>query len=316
MIKFISLCFFLFLNVFNFQPGDLYPRIRFNNKYAFPKKFRVINGPYRNDPECEVTREGLDKCSISTSGQFSENSLRYIMQQYPSEHFIVLDLRREFHGYVNGDAVSWKLNRSKEGSYFYNLGLGVGEIEEKEHKMLQDLLTNKIYSYNNGDKGTTVSTKFVQTERELVEKLKGTYVRIPIIDHHHPSDEEADKIVELVKSLPKVCHLHLHCAAGEGRSTTAMCMIDMMLNSHLSSLEIMQRQRAIGGTSVFDPEDQYVDNPKKLPLGIERRDFLNFFHRYCVENPQFTIKWSDWKKSINDKLVPEKIEEAAYKGAQ
>jgi hypothetical protein len=168
------------------------------------------------------------------------------------------------------------------------------QIEEAEIAFLQKLLTNKIDEYITDDGKVNVLVESISTERQLVEKMGFEYIRLPITDHEYPLDEEVDQIVEIVKSLPQNSWIHIHCAGGEGRSTTVMCMVDMMFNSHLSPLEIMQRQEAIGGSHVYDPENFFAQNPGRLPIGIQRRDFLEMFHRYCVENPNFTESWSVW----------------------
>lgn len=298
----VSICFLFFLNFFNLQADELYPRIRLGNNFELPPNFRVMNSDYIKNPSCKVTREGLDQIRVSGSGQFSENSLKHLMTVVPSENLIVLDLRRECHGSVNGCAVSWKITGAADYTYVYNLGLSFEEIEAKEYKMIQDLLVNNVDEYNDGSKTITFKTESVLSERELVEKLGANYIRIPVIDHHYPSDEEADNIVYLVKSMPAGSWLHLHCAAGEGRTTTVMSMIDMMYNSSfLSPLEIMQRQRAIGGAIVYDPEGHYADRPHRLAQAVERRDFLNLFHQYCVENPHFEETWSSWKARQSQK---------------
>ncbi len=266
----------------------LYPRVRPQNENVFPVNFRKSNSPYIHKFNSSISREGLDQLRASASGQFSEKSLERVISELAVPNLIIVDLRRECHGFVNGCAISWKLKQKIHGqSYEYNVGVSADQIENRERSLLDEILQKGAFSGMTDD-GTmmTFVPKTVMTERQLCNQLGIRYIRLPIADHQHPLAAEVDEFIALVKTLPPNAWLHFHCAAGEGRATTLMTMFDMMHNSHhLTAQAIMQRQEAIGGGNMYRPE-AYAKNsvPAKYTRAKQRLDFLLSFYRYCVEN--------------------------------
>lgn len=287
-MKISSLCFIILLFVSSLFSNEekFYPRLRPDNEFEFPLKFRTTQN-----------YESLEKLNASASGQFSENSFLFLAKTLPAKNIIVIDLRREFHGFVNGCALSWKLCDPKEGSsYEYNFDLSSEEIEKTEKELLSKELSHDKSTFYFTDTGVTLlDVDRVATERELVENLGHKYFRFPTLDHHYPLDLEVDQFVDLIKSLPDVW-VHFHCAGGEGRTTVFMCMLDMMRNSHLSPEAIMRRQEALGGANLYDPVSYYAKKPTKIIAEQQRYQFLCHFHKYCVENPNFERSWSEWKQ--------------------
>lgn len=245
------------LSVFNFaavEIPDLQPNIKYTNEYEWPAQFR------------------LSEDGISASGQFSIKGYEKIFEEQANKKLIVIDLRREFHGFIDGYPISWKLN----GSYGYNENLTVSEIELGEAALLRDLIG-------------------FQTERNLVESSGASYIRFPIADHSFPRGEEVDQFIELIQSIGPDSWIHIHCAGGSGRTTTFLAMLDMMKNSSSYTVdEILRRQEAIGGGILYDPEVHYADQPERIPGAIERAAFLQRFHQYCLENPTFSTSWTSW----------------------
>ena len=98
-----------------------------NTKSTLPKNFR------------DLSDIGLNAIA---SGQFSEGELKEIQKKYPNQKFIILDLRRESHGFINGKAVSWygKFNKSNENKT-------ADEIIKDEQTLLEKLkdFTVKVY---------------------------------------------------------------------------------------------------------------------------------------------------------------------------
>jgi hypothetical protein len=233
------------ISIFSLMEGlslDLKPVVKTKNEFTLPAHFRVFD-------------------SVSASGQFSEKNYEYLLETSPNQQWIVIDLRREYHGFVNGFPVSWKLTDAM--SYAYNDGLDAVAIEENEKVLL-----SQMDGY---------------TERGLVEQSGGIYIRFPVADHSFPSDEEADQFVNLIQSLPHNARIHLHCAGGSGRTTTFLSMIDMMHHSHsLSAEEILKRQETIGGSNLYDPESQYADEPERIEGAKARLQFLKAFHQKCL----------------------------------
>src|SRR5690606_26441789 len=59
------------------------------NRYELPRNFHTT--PF----------------SSSGSGQFSEKELQRMISQIPASNIMIVDLRQEPHGFLNGNAVSW-----------------------------------------------------------------------------------------------------------------------------------------------------------------------------------------------------------------
>lgn len=299
-MKNIILLFLILLTTsFNssvFGEEGLYPILRVS-EVPQPLLFRKATDPF--DKKFEANREGLDTLRLSGSAQFSAKELEDLKSLIPAKKVIIVDLRRESHGYVNGDIIAWKLP-DEDKAYDYNAGLTAAEIEEKEYGWLFEILQQKPFFIKTYDAYPRLLTPCtISTERELVEQSGWSYIRLPLADHTFPEDQQVDEIIHWYLSLPKEAWLHAHCAGGKGRSTVFMSMIDMMRNSSkLSVEEILLRQQALGGSNLLDPDASYPPGSILLEEAFVRLDRLRKFHAYCLENPTFTVSWSKW---INQK---------------
>ena len=75
----------------------------------------------------EITKDGMTRnfrdlsvigIIAIASAQFSEDELQKLRQKYPNEKIVIVDLRQESHGFINGKPVSWrsyfeKINQNK-----------------------------------------------------------------------------------------------------------------------------------------------------------------------------------------------------------
>lgn len=230
-----------------------------------------------------INLNGLANLNISGSSQFSENSLISIKQSLGNAMpIIVVDLRQESHGFINGIAVSWSGNRNKA-----NKGLTKEEVLFDENARLQSILLNKPISI--GDK--TLIPKKVEDEEELVQSYGMSYMRIPVTDKERPTNNMVDYFIKFVNSLPPNTWLHFHCKGGVGRTATFMVMYDMMKNAKNVSLQdIMNRQVLLGGKNLLRDEPHLMYRLKK-----QRAKLIKRFYRYCVENnDNFKTTWSQW----------------------
>ena len=85
----------------------------------------------------------------------------------------------------------------------------------------------------------------------------------------------------------------LFCRKGEDNDLLAM--LDMMKNSRRDSLKrIIERQHLSGGIDLFEDRDK---SEWKYSYMIGREQFLKEFYQYCRDNPDFSVKWSDWVKN-------------------
>lgn len=261
-------------------PESLCTQIAFKNEFELPEKFR------RTDQHSlpEDISKGLEKLNASASRQFSEGNLKCLIKDLGRDNILIIDLRRECHGFQDGAAVAWISTKPvNDEKYEYNHDLSSKEIEDKEGTLLTHF------------KNSVHEDKTMLTERQLTEQLGVNYLRIPVMDHQIPTDEQVDLFVSLINSRSSETWLHFHCAGGMGRTTTFMSMLDMMHNAaDFSAYEIMQRQEALNGSNVWNPRAYEGQHPSKIVRAFERVKLLCLFHHYCLENPTFSISWSEW----------------------
>jgi hypothetical protein len=122
-------------------------------------------------------------------------------------------------------------------------------------------------------------TNSLKTEEMLCQDLGISYMRIPVPDLKHPSNQDVDRFITFVKGLSDQDWVHFHCAAGKGRTTSFLAMYDMMHNAKKVSFEeILRRQEALGGANLMKPGMDYD------PYSSARLEFLKSFYQYCVDN--------------------------------
>ena len=260
MIKKIIYCLFFYCSL---ESATLHRYQEELSESVQPKRFRVFE---------------QEQIKISGSAQPSLTNLSFFSQDTYSGRVLLIDLRREFHGFYEGKPISWTLgfDPCSQDSFQYNLGISKELLENQEEKFLTE--------------------QQVQSERELIlnSNIPIEYIRIPVTNHHHPDEKDIDYFIKLIKNLSSSDWVHFHCAKGKGRTTTFMCMTDMIYHSHLFSVEeILQRQYAIGGVNLADLKD---------PPSIKRFAFLRLFHQYCLESRKSPENWSSWiqKQAIAD----------------
>lgn len=282
-MRFITL-FLCFITHSFFSFSDNTTLILDRKYQELPNKLRSLN------------IEELNWVSISGSGQFYEENVQKIRDLHTQEQGIIVDLRLESHGFINNIPVSWTNGIHNNA----NLNLSVEEVESDE--------TDKLHQYKvgqsiqlalaDGSLKQEIVINTVKTERELIETLGLTYIRIPITDHFSPSHPVVDQLVNLMVSLPKDAWVHFHCKAGSGRTTTVLTMLDIIYNhSHNSLEEILDRQKNLGGKDLTDLDP----NSFKYEGALARFNFIKTFYDYCEEVSNFQIRWSDWIKLNNNK---------------
>ncbi|WP_068471260.1 fused DSP-PTPase phosphatase/NAD kinase-like protein [Candidatus Protochlamydia phocaeensis] len=268
---------------------SLYPIFDPRLSEALPSKWRTMAEADSLVQQSEsISLEGLTGLQASGSAQFSEESFLSLVCQVPTSHLVVLDLREESHGLINGLAVSWTDGKANYG----NKGKSLEEVEADEQRRLQLALQSGTILIDPHGKSYQVEVKEVKTERELIESFGFTYIRLPVTDHHRPSDQAVDQFIALVKALPSNSWIHFHCKGGKGRTTTFMALYDMMLNATKVRFEdILDRQKALRGSDLFDlsKPDSYKQEP-----AVERLRFVRDFYTYCRQVPDFRLSWSEW----------------------
>lgn len=304
VLLFTSLTFsFSLMEGTNYFMDESYALIlNMENEESLPRNFRMTDKTFLLEKgffssDLQPTLHGLPELRASASGQFSEKSLSKIRELIPASQIILIDLREESHGFINGIAISWYDEKN-----WGNKDRHLNEILMDENARLQKALEDKYISLyekkaipNNPQ---CIFVEEVYTEQELAKKMGIHYLRIPITDHLKPDDEDVDHFVEIIRRLvldktSSDYWIHMHCAAGRGRSTTFIAMYDMMLNAkNVSFNDILARQGMIGGKDLSIPFEIW---DWRYPHHLERFDFLVEFYNYCLENTNFEKSWSSWK---------------------
>lgn len=265
------------------------------NIHELPSRFRKSSDKVNTEDNESLDLTGLDTLNISGSKQFSENGLALIKNSIGSSlPIVVVDLRQESHGFINGVPVSWANSKNNA-----NMGLTKEQVLADERNRLQSIKLHEPLVIHSHHDITVIPTK-VQDERELVKSQLMSYVRIPVTDGKLPTDDMVDYFIELANSQPKDSWVHFHCKQGIGRTTTFMIMYDIMKNAKEVNLDdIVKRQVLLSNMSPNSAEGFYNE---------ERKNFLTNFYNYSKENnDNFKTKWSDWKKnsSVNSAMISE-----------
>lgn len=265
------------------------------NEEKLPKNFRMSTDTLRQESGYNPSLIGLNELQASASAQFSEKSLDLLLQKIPTKQVTIVDLRQESHGFINGIAVSWYIERD-----WLNKGKTLDDIEEDEtHRLRQAADYPITIAYASRKFPIPLWVKNSYTEEELISNHHLGYMRIPVTDHLKPSNQDVDQFINFVKSFPQdSLWLHFHCAAGEGRSTTFLVMYDMMRNATKVKLQdIFMRQYLLGGANF---QNETATDWRKS-YNDDRKKFLREFYVYCQQNPHFQKSWSVWLTENKDR---------------
>lgn len=163
-----------------------------------------------------------DANRMSGSGQPSILNLAALTQELqkqgvPPNQVILVDLRQEDHGYLNGTAVSWYGDNN-----WSNVGKNDAAVRQEEARRLQkeEKRETPYYHLDKKKKPHYKGTEKVQaalTEQQAAALFGLGYARFASTDHTWPEPEEVDAFLKWQKSLPADAWLHFHCQAGKGR---------------------------------------------------------------------------------------------------
>jgi len=260
------------------------------NRVALPHRFWTAEQALPAGAMVSVT--GLSDLAIAGTSQFSEMALQEITRHFKAP-FIIVDLRQESHGFIDGNAVTW-MNQWNNA----NRGETAAQILQDEKERLFGLQTLPTIPVIANAKDETrhrifLSNKDIQSEQQLAKKMGLGYQRFFITDHFAPNATEVDRFIRFYQGLPKETRLLFHCRGGAGRTTTFLIMVDMMQNAKRVSFEdIVKRQMLLGGKDLLKlpGANEYKYGPAKL-----RQDFLKLYYQYCrSNNDHYRTSWSEW----------------------
>lgn len=203
-----------------------------NKKTDLPRNFRDLNSL------------GINAIA---SAQFSEKQLQEVRKKYPQEKIIIVDLRGEPHGLINGEAVSWRSvfdevsQKKSEKELLNNLQKG------------SDLVVNEIAlrdrqtGWYKEVKPHEVKINNVSSEEDLAKKNGFEYKRFLVRDFDIPNQNDFEEMTNFIKNLPADKKVYVHCAGGSGRTGMFLVLLDILKNGKISSLEeIFERQHKLG----------------------------------------------------------------------
>jgi hypothetical protein len=281
-----------YINNLGGNPVTSYTQLVMNmeNQSVLPPMFRMTTDILKIPINHYSQAISLAKLNASASGQFSEYSLETMIKALPTSDVIIVDLREESHGFLNGVAVSWRGVND-----WANVGKSIDEVEQDEASKLKQMLEQGYTLIHDKDHPRAVYSLYIDTvctEEELVLSKGVAYKHIPVTNHVRPSDAIVDRFIKFIQHLPLGTWLHFHCSAGKGRSTTFLALYDMLRNGReLTVNDVFERQQIIGGKDFNLPVDPTL---WKYPLAVERIEFLKEFFQYCQECDPFTTPWSEW----------------------
>jgi protein tyrosine phosphatase len=266
------------------------------NKFKLPKHFRTTDVAL--PANSGVSTVGLQDLHIAGSGEFSALQLQAAIQQL-HKPIIIVDLRQESHGFINGNAVSW---------YGFNNWANINKTDQQSAadeankltalKSQQTVIALKVSKKDRsngvitGGKHVTLTTNNIQSEAELARQFQLGYQRFYVTDRHPPANATVDQFIQFMKQVPPGTTLYFHCRAGEGRTTTFMAMVDMMNNAKRVSLnDIVLRQQLLGGINLLKDKS----NKNNDTLKSQRVNFIKRFYDYCrSNNDKYKTPWSVW----------------------
>jgi len=224
------------------EPIKLLDRPMKHLDMEFPSSYRMLGESFEYSKYKNKTLDlyGLDKLNISGSAQFSvpqlENVMLDVVKHNPKiKKLIVLDLRQESHGFIEGKPFRFHMPRNE-----INAKVDPESILERERKLLDELINDKsnkqvhIRYSNRIDSGEKFSlnhyisfqTNDIKSESEVVDalcsKIGGhtgvdiVYERFYVLDHSRPSDADIERFVDMFESIGETVWVHIHCAAGKG----------------------------------------------------------------------------------------------------
>ncbi|AOR23081.1 fused DSP-PTPase phosphatase/NAD kinase-like protein [Clostridium taeniosporum] len=289
MLLLITICSSFFLN-FNialaFNESNIKSNVNiivdnFKND-KIPNNFRTTSNLTNIQKKSSLNLKGLETLNMSGSEQFSKDNLNILIESIKTKlPILIVDLRQESHGFINEYPISFSNEKNDA-----NLGLSKNAIFFKEKRQLKSVdLNTPLTFFKNPE--LSITPQKILSEKQLIKSNSLNYTRVPVTDKNLPTNEIVDYFVNIVKECSKDSWLHFHCKDGFGRTTTFMCMYDMMKNyKNASADEIIKRQLALTNF-----------NEKKIDefSSTDTINFLNEFYTYCKDiDGNLDTKWSYW----------------------
>lgn len=263
----------------------------------------------------KVDRTGLDDLRISASACpniSSMNKLYETISERAGEDapIYIIDLRQEYHGYINNRNVSWY-----EDNNWGNLGKDREDIISEEKKAFDSLkgkevvLTPKPDNYFYKDlnlKEVKETVQDVVLEEDAAEKAGFKYIRYTSPDHGFILPEYIDEFLSFYQNLPDDAWLHFHCRAGKGRTGVMCAIVDMIENRDVPYEDILSRQYLLGGANLM--KHKQVSDATNFAFN-ERTLLCEKFYEYIHDGSYDEgISWTDYL--VNGKRAEKRAADA------
>lgn len=218
------------------------------------------------------------------SAQFSESELKKLRQKYPQEKIIIVDLRQESHGFINGKSVLWrshfeKINQNKSIAEILSDEKSCLKAAQKDHEIVINEVTKR-----NRESGwyDEISPKIIQvneaiSEEDLAIKNGFEYQRFSVRDFDIPDEKEFLRMVNFIKNLPQDKKIYVHCAGGKGRTGMFLITLDIIKNGKTVALkEIFARQHKLGAAKLDEISKEEAWSEE---LAQKRLEILENFYK-------------------------------------
>lgn len=237
---------------------------------------------------------GLASLRLSGSATFGPAAWE-VMRAQMGPQVLVVNLRQESHALLNDAPIAWYASDDwGEVGSTREEALAVERSRQDALRAAGEVMVIPQADLKAGSSaGITVPIRSVRTEQELVEGTGARWERLTVTDHLRPSDADVERFLALWWSLEPGTWVHVHCAGGDGRTTTFMAMVDMLQNAHQVPFEaILARQAAAG--PLYRLDDVHTGTSKE-PYYQDRLAFLRAFHGYAAaRHAGHTGSWTAW----------------------
>lgn len=263
-----------------------------------PKYFRSVETIRTALKKKKKSFKGLDNLHASGSASFTESGLVWIRKHLKGD-LLIVDLRPEYHAFINGYPCTWiaprherHLAQTNETILQEEISLVIGLQQTQILRPYEATALKK----NPRARPTIVRVLRASTEQALVEKHGIAYFRLVVFDPARPDDDAVNRFIALHRALGKNTRIHFHCRDGGECTTTFLIMDDMLHHAGKVSFEdIVHRQTLVAPyNSLLQPWSKNASTASKQ----ERATFLRNFYRFAqIYQKNHAIEWSEWLKS-------------------
>lgn len=334
ILTLIKMCFLVSLSAVEMQPNitKLYYDHIDITKNDDLKNFRSMKNP---KSKVVYNTAGLEKLRASGSSQFTEKGLAEIQERLGPVQLIVVDLRNELHGLINGFPVHWKLINSIDS---HPTSTDVGDIVDQENRWIDEAQTVQAsivrgyYTISQEDEAKPLKLLKEEIAALLSPDWKMQKLRVKEIT----SGKKEGKIkVKMEIAVDKAIREEILCRS-KGLIYFRIPVVDYYYpkdsevdrfillykalgpeswlhfhckagkgrtTSFLSMLDMMKNAKDVSFEDIIYRQSVLGEinlvAAAESDWGHARLEFLQAFYQYCLENidNDFSLNWSDWVKT-------------------